>query len=302
MTDLDTIFTHFSPQDIEEFYRLYQLWSLQKKREQIISQMNELEKQILANKALFEAASPSAIALAALSQFRAVGVDDIDLLDRMLERGDEWLDHTLQLFERCERLDMLQGDTTAWCTHALEGAYDWIESMGDINDQQATDDDTLLAIPAISIDQSLSEIEPLPTTTEADFLQKLMSEDGEITQIASTSLHIVPDIQEYTELIEDPTQDLQPIEPDRIPEQTHPQPTEDRIPEQTHPQPTEPDHISEQIYPLAQLLSAPQPASNAAHKRASQARRSFKISSKRQKQRKKVQTANQYKRKHKRQK
>ena len=95
--------------------------------------MQELEQQIVENEALLKAVSPSVIALAALSQFRASGVDDIDLLDSMLERGDEWLDHTLQLFERCERMDMLQGNATQWCTHALEGAYDWIESMGDIN-------------------------------------------------------------------------------------------------------------------------------------------------------------------------
>jgi hypothetical protein len=266
MTDLDTIFIRFSPQDIEEFYQLYQLWSLKKKREQIISQITELQQQILANKALFEAASPSAIALAVLSQFRAVGVDDIDLLDCMLERGDEWLDHTLQLFERCERLDMLQGDTTEWCTHALEGAYDWIESMGDINDQSASDDDTLLSIPALSTDQSLSETEPLPITTEADLLQKLMSEDGENTEFASAFPHIVSDIQEYNELTEDQTQDLQPAEPDSTPD------------------------------PLAQPVSAP----NTVHKRASQVRRSFKISDKKQNKRHKIQNFNQHKRKNKR--
>jgi hypothetical protein len=286
MTDLDTIFTRFSPQDIEEFYQLYQFWSLQKKREQLVSQINEIEQQILANKVLFEAASPSAIALAALSQFRAVGVDDIDLLDRMLECGDEWLDHTLQLFERCERLDMLQGDTTEWCIHALEGAYDWIESMDDIIDQSASDDDTLLAIPAISTNQSLSEIEPLPTTTEADFLQKLMSEDGEDTEFASASPHTVPDIQEYSELTEDQTQDLQPTEPDTPPEQLYPQSTESDTP-------------SEQLYPLAQSASAPQPASNTAPRRASRVRRSIKISSKKQKKRHKTQKFNQYKRKNK---
>src|SRR5436305_1780987 len=182
MTDLNTIFTHFSPQDIEEFYQLYQLWSLQKKREEIVVHMNELQQQIVENEARFKAISPSTIALATLSQFRAIGVGDIDLLERMLERGDEWLDHTLQLFELCERLDMLQGNTTQWCTHALEGAYDWIESMGDINEKSESDDDTQPSIPAISPHQPLSEVEPPPETTEAEFLKKLMSEDGELEQ------------------------------------------------------------------------------------------------------------------------
>src|SRR5579864_6636010 len=79
MTDLNTIFTRFSPQDIEEFYQLYQLWSLRKKRAEVVAQMQELELQIAENDALLKAISPSAIALAALTQFRASGVDDIDL-------------------------------------------------------------------------------------------------------------------------------------------------------------------------------------------------------------------------------
>jgi len=43
LTDLDTIFTRFSPQDIEEFYQLYQLWSLQQKREQVLAKLNKVE-------------------------------------------------------------------------------------------------------------------------------------------------------------------------------------------------------------------------------------------------------------------
>ncbi len=195
ITNLNTIFTHFSPQDIEEFYQLYQLWSLRHKRAEIVAQMNALKQQIIENEARLKAVSPSTIALATLSQFRAIGVDDIDLLDRMLERGDEWLDHTLQLFERCESLDMLQGNATQWCVHALEGAYDWIASMGNINEKSESDDAT---ISTASIDQLSSEVELLPETTEADFLQKLMSEDG------------------------DDEEDLQPTKPDSILEQVDP--------------------------------------------------------------------------------
>ena len=205
MTDLDTIFTHFSPHDIEEFYQLYQLWSLKQKRAEILTHINELEQQITENGAHFQAFSPSAIAQAALSQFRAVGVDDIDLLDRMLERGDEWLDHALQLFEYCERLNMLQGDTTEWCTHALEGAYEWIESMPDNTNEKSNSDNNTISAP--STDQ-LPELATLPTITEADFLQKLMIEDGENTDVP------------------------QPDEPDSTPRQTAPlvQPLTDPAP------------------------------------------------------------------------
>ena len=269
ITDLDAIFRHFSPQDIEEFYQLYQLWSLQQKREEIIAQIKQIEQQIVENRAQFAAVSPSPIALATLSQFRAAGVDDIDLLDHMLERGDEWLDHTLQLFEHCERLDMLQGNITEWCTHALEGAYDWIESMSDINQKNDSDHTST----ATSTYQPSPEIEPLPATTEADFLQKLMSEDGENEEIAYDIPHTLPEIQEYDELTETTLQDLQQTALGSIPEQ---------------------------IDSLPQTVSEPGPLSNTAQKRARKTRTPLNISSKMQKSRHKRQNFNQYKRKQKR--
>ena len=226
MIDLNAIFTHFSPQDIEEFFQLYQLRSLRKKREEIVAHIHELQQQIAENEARLKAVSPSTIALATLTQFRAIGVDDPDLLDRMLERGDEWLDQTLQLFELCERLDILQENATQWCTHALEGAYKWIESMSDINEEGASDNSTTLSLPAISTEQLLSEVQP----TEVEFLKKLMSEgeeskdpdeeseneacpcpDGETEEIEYVTPNAPPQIQEEREPT---TQDLPPIELD----------------------------------------------------------------------------------------
>jgi hypothetical protein len=183
MNDLNTIFTHFPPQEIEEFYQLYQLWSLRQRHAEIVGQIDKIAQQIIENETRLKAIRPSPIALATLSQFRASGVDDLDLLDRMLEREDVWLDHTLQLFERCEHLNMLQGTATEWCEHALEGAYDWLGSMNDTN-EQGDSDNTLAFFSTIPTTPSLTEIETeaLPATTEEHFLQKLMSEDGELLE------------------------------------------------------------------------------------------------------------------------
>jgi hypothetical protein len=302
MTDLNTIFTHFSPQEVEEFYQFYQLWSLQKKRAEIVAQMHELEEQIAENEAMLKAVSPSAIALAALTQFRASGVDDIDLLDSMLERGDEWLDHTLQLFERCERMDMLEGSATQWCRHALEGAYDWIESMDDINETNETndsEDDTQLSLPAIATDQSFPEVEPLPATTEADFLQKLMSDD-EITEdtfeldskheeIEYAIPHVSPDIEEESEPTEttilDQTYIIPHVPPD-IEEES--EPTETPTLDQTKGfQPTEPASIAEQVDPLMQTTSSPEKPANAEQKLASQTSKHLKMYRTKQRKKKK---------------
>jgi len=226
MTDLNTIFTHFSSQDIEEFYQLYQLWSLHQKREEILARMHEIHLQIVENDVYLQATAPSTIAQATLSQFRASGVNDIDLLDRMLERGDEWLDHTLQLFGLCERLDMLQGgNVTQWCIHALEGAYDWIESMAD------SDDNTLPSTPTISTNQPLLG-EPTPEMTVADILKKLMSEEptpeleGDYEETQHALPNVLPEVLEEREPIHSPTQDqpedLPPTEPDSTDETIEP--------------------------------------------------------------------------------
>ena len=264
-TDLNTIFTHFAPQDIEEFYRLYQLWSLQNKRAEIVAQMQELAQQIAENEALLKAISPSAIALAALSQFRASGVDDIDLLDAMLERGDEWLDRTLQLFERCERMDMLQGSATQWCIHALEGAYDWIESMGDINEPDASNEEIQLFLPAIPTNQPLAEVEPLPATTEADFLHKLMSED-------ETTEHTLELDSQYAEIAYAPCHTL--------------------------PETTETDNISEQVNPLAQPISSPTQPADTEQELASQTRKRKKPYRAKQIKKRTKQKFKRYQRKH----
>ena len=76
-----------------------------------------------------EQVHPSALALATLARLQAHGVSDITVLDRMLERGEEWLNRTMQRLEYCEKIDVISDGYTKWCEHALEGAYDWIDSM-----------------------------------------------------------------------------------------------------------------------------------------------------------------------------
>ena len=83
--------------------------------------------------------------------------------------------------------------------------------------QSNSDDDTKPSIPAIFTDQSLSEVEPLPATTEADFLQKLMSEDetnedtleldSKYEEIEYAISPVLPEIQQDNETIETTTID-----------------------------------------------------------------------------------------------
>src|SRR5947209_4547087 len=124
------IYAQLDPQEVEEFYSGYHLWKLQQRASILEKQIEILREHRRENSERIEQSRPSAVSLAVLARLQANGVYDVELLDRMLERGEEWLDKTMQHLDYCEQVeDFIRGDYTQWCRHALEGAYDWIDSM-----------------------------------------------------------------------------------------------------------------------------------------------------------------------------
>src|SRR5581483_6831273 len=77
-----------------------------------------------------------------------------------------WLDRTMQQLAYCEHMDLIGESYTEWCRHALEGAYDWIESI-----QEAETPGTDAATGEESEPAATAEV------TENLLLQKLMSDD-----------------------------------------------------------------------------------------------------------------------------
>lgn len=173
---VDEIFARLSQHDIEQFYAGYQRWHLQQQIATLQTQIDTLQLQILENTEHMQEIHPSAIALATLARLQANGVSDIDLLDRMLERGESWLDETMQRLDYCEQLDdFIRNDYTQWCKLALEGAYDWIGSI----------QDPIVSSPAqepIAVEEEVIE------TTEELLLQKLSSDkvEDEATMLETT--------------------------------------------------------------------------------------------------------------------
>ena len=157
------LFTQLNPHDVEQFYKSYQLWTLRQQIESRQLQIAALQKKIEHNAALMERVRPSSLALSILAQLQASGVEEIDLLDQMLARGETWLDHTMQQLAYCERFDLIGESHTQWCKHALEGAYDWIDSI------QETE--------SITTPEETSESAISAKVTENLLLQKLMSEN-----------------------------------------------------------------------------------------------------------------------------
>ena len=199
-TYTNTVFQRLQPREVEQFYKSYHFWLLQRRIQTLYTEANAIQQAIIDNNTLVQQLHLSAIALASLAQLQASGVSDLDLLDRMLERGETWLDHTMQLLEQCEKLDVIRGDYTQWCEHALEGAYDWIASM------EATEAINQLETDAISDEQQTR----LHTATEEQLLQKLMSDEGATEKIAALN-SLLSEARERT--LETPTRKItQPLD------------------------------------------------------------------------------------------
>lgn len=174
---VDDIFAGLNQRDIEQFYAGYQQWQLHQQIATLQTHVDDLYLQIFDITERMQAVQPSAIALATLARLQANSVNDVELLDRMLERGESWLDQTMQRLDYCEQLDdFIRDDYTQWCRHALEGAYDWIGSIQDAS----------TSVPAeepVAVEEAQVE-----ATTEL-FLQKLNSdEDEDETSMLETTL------------------------------------------------------------------------------------------------------------------
>ena len=174
-TEINSIFARLDPQDVERFYQSYQLWTLQQQIAKLQTQITTLHLQIAENNERMQRSHPSAIALATLARLQSHGVTDIDLLDRMLARGEAWLDQAMQRLAYCEQFDFIRNNYTDWCQHALDGAYDWIDSLQDSSSSSPPEEPT----SAARTDESLDE------ATEEKLLQKLMS-DEEAFMLEST--------------------------------------------------------------------------------------------------------------------
>ena len=216
----NAIFAQLNPQDVEQFYASYQLWTLQQRITEVQAQIATLAQQLADNAEQMQQVHPSAIALAALARLQSNGVNDIDLLDRMLERGEGWLDRTMQRLDYCEKFDFIRGNYTEWCEHALEGAYDWIDSVEETpvdNDSSHSPSSPPALVSDLDADTSINMQNQ---TTEEMLLQKLMSDEDEAAMSAPTlKIAAISPTKAQTSAETPPQEQL----PDRSTEQVSPE-------------------------------------------------------------------------------
>jgi hypothetical protein len=174
-SDLEQLFSQLNAQEVEQFYQLYRTWQQQGHVDQLIQEIETLRWQIAENEVLLRQAEPSTMVQADIALLETRGVVDIDLLDRMVGRGEIWLNRTIEQLQRCEQLDMIGESYEAWCEHALEGAYEWISTMEE-NAEAGQDTQTS------AHDEDRYENYGAGTSLIEDaFLKRLMSEENELS-------------------------------------------------------------------------------------------------------------------------
>jgi len=173
LSQLDAVFAQLSPQVVEEFYAAYRQWSTQQRITELRQRIDAVREQQADNEQRLRETQPSAIALAALARLQSNGVSDTALLDAMLERGESWLDQTMQRLDYFEQFDdFISDDYTKWCQGALEGAFDWIDSLRDSPEREAP---VALEVPPAeepSNNEDAGDVEAL-------LLQRLATEDAQ---------------------------------------------------------------------------------------------------------------------------
>jgi hypothetical protein len=276
---LSALFATLQPEEVEQFYAAYRQWLLQHRIVELRQRLAATQEEIVENERRMQQVRPSPLALASLARLQANGVSDVDLLDQMLERGEEWLDATMQRLDYCEQFEnFLADDYTQWARLALEGAFDWIDSA-------------LTPNPAGTQDQ---EPEPVPSPedvgeVEAQFLQRLATEDenedendlswqeptlkqaaviiprdepviDETADDQSAGNELIIDEPAGEEIVPEAPEEHEPVEPEQQPDIEPPAPgpePERELPANKEPEIPEPPAMSE---PQGEQQAAPEQA------------------------------------------
>lgn len=105
----------------------YMSWYVTRVTQSLDETMSGLRAELRDNDAKEASYRPSPAELTAIERLQRSGVTGVDLLDRMVEQGEDWLVLTMRRLDHFERTGLAPKDYSTWCEHALSGAYDWID-------------------------------------------------------------------------------------------------------------------------------------------------------------------------------
>ena len=105
----------------------YMAWYVNRVTQELDQTMASLRSELRDNDAKEASYRPSPQELSAIERLHRSGVTGMDLLDRMVEQGEDWIVLTMRRLDHFERTGLAPKDYSTWCEHALSGAYDWID-------------------------------------------------------------------------------------------------------------------------------------------------------------------------------
>lgn len=123
---IDKIYNNITLDQLQEFTNSYLAWYVKTNVEAQDNAIQQLRSQLQENDRNESALRPTSSELYAIESLQDRGVTDIDLLDQIIEKGENWVSLTINRLQYFENAGLAPSDYVIWCQHALSGAYDWI--------------------------------------------------------------------------------------------------------------------------------------------------------------------------------
>jgi hypothetical protein len=105
----------------------YMAWYVTRVTQSLDESIAKHRSELRDNDAKEASYRPSPAELSAIERLQRSGVTGNDLLDRMVEQGEDWIVLTMRRLDHFEKTGLAPKDYSTWCEHALGGAYDWID-------------------------------------------------------------------------------------------------------------------------------------------------------------------------------
>jgi len=126
-TKITQLYAQIPLEAMQQVSDSYMAWYVERATRELDETIAGLRTELRENDAHEASFRPSPAELNAIERLQRAGVTSVDLLDRMVEQGEEWLILTMHRLDHFERTGLSPKDYSTWCEHALGGAYDWID-------------------------------------------------------------------------------------------------------------------------------------------------------------------------------
>jgi len=192
--DHDTIdgaqlYERIPPEAVREFSEAYFAWYANRALQELDDRIKAVRADLAVNDAREEELRPTDIELEAIELLQARGVDDVELLDRLVGRGEDWLAETVQRLAYFEHAGLAPTSYPQWCEYALAGAYDWIDTAA-----LSRADAAIVAIEQKQPAGDFAAAKPdVPAAVDSGEQPTVEEPDAEPVGASATPAAIVPD-------------------------------------------------------------------------------------------------------------